>query len=67
MCAITVRIKKYESFIKKKRKKYEIVLPGKTKLDMIEVLISKVLIDSYISHDKLVLVSNVLREYNEMK
>ena len=67
MCAITVRIKKYESFIKKKRKKYEIVLPGKTKLDMIEVLISKVLIDSYISHDKLVLVSNVLTEYNEMK
>ena len=67
MCAITVRIKKYESFIKKKRKKYEIVLPGKTKLDMIEVLISKVLIDSYISHDRLVLVSNVLREYNEMK
>ena len=40
---------------------------GKTKLDTIEVLISKALIDSYISHDEFILVNNVLREFNEMK
>ena len=33
----------------------------------IEVLISKALIDSYISHDEFVSVNNVLREYNEIK
>ena len=32
-----------------------------------EVLISKALTDSYISHDKYVSVNNVFREYNEMK
>ena len=43
------------------------MLLGKTKLDTIEVLISKVLIDSCISHDEIVLVNNMFREYNEMK
>ena len=40
---------------------------GKTKLDIIEVLMSMALIDSYISHDEFVSINNVLREYNEMK
>ena len=40
---------------------------GKGKLSSIEVLISKALIDSYISHDEFVSVNNVLREYYEMK
>ena len=40
---------------------------GKDKLNAIEILISKVLIDSYLSHDEFVSVNNVLREYNEMK
>ena len=40
---------------------------GKSKSDTIEVLISKALIDSYISRDEFVSVNNVLREYNEMK
>ena len=40
---------------------------GKDKLNAIEVLISKALIDSYISHDEFVLVNNMLREYNETK
>ena len=31
------------------------------------MLTSKSLIDSYISHDELVSVNNVFREYNEMK
>ena len=32
-----------------------------------EVLISKALTDSYISHNEIVSVNNVLREYNEIK
>ena len=40
---------------------------AKTKLNSIEVLISKALINSYISHDELVLVNNVLKEYDDMK
>ena len=53
--AVTARIKMYKSIIKKKKKKHDKkVLLGKTKLDAIDVLISKVLIVSYISHDKFV-------------
>ena len=68
ICAIAAGIKKYKSIIKKKKKKHnEIVLLGKTKLDTIKVLISKSLIESYISHGKFVSVNNnVLREYNGM-
>ena len=40
---------------------------GKDKLNTIEVLISKALIDLYISHDEFVLINNVLRKYYEMK
>ena len=40
---------------------------GKAKLDTIKVLIYKVFIDSYISHDKFVSVDYVLQEYNEMR
>ena len=43
------------------------MLLGKGKLNTIEVLISKSLIESYIIHDEFVSVNNVLREYNEMK
>ena len=43
------------------------VLLGKDKLNTIDVLISKALIDSYITDDEFVLVNNVLREDNEMK
>ena len=39
------------------------MLLGKTKLDAIEVLISKALIDSCITHDEFVSVNNVLREF----
>ena len=45
----------------------KMVLLGKDKLDTIEVLFYKSLIDSYISHDEFESVNNVLREYNEMK
>ena len=40
---------------------------GRVKLNAMEVLISKDLIDSYITHDKFVSVNIVLREYNETK
>ena len=39
----------------------------KGKLNTIEVLISKALIDSFISHDEVFWVNNVLKEYYEMK
>ena len=54
--------------IKKKKKKHDrIVFLGKDKLNTIEVLISKSLIDLYISHEEFVSVNNVLREYNKIK
>ena len=66
--AIIAGIKKYKSIIKKKKKKHDkIGFLGKDKLNTIEVLISKALINSYISHDEFASVNNVLREYNEMK
>ena len=68
ICAIAAGIKKYKSIIKKKKKKHDkIVLLAKSKLNSIEVLISKALIDSIISHDEFVLINNVLKEYDEMK
>ena len=67
MCAIKAGIKKYKIIIKKKKMKYDkIVLLGKEKLNTIKFLISKSLINSYISHDEFVSINNVLREYNDM-
>ena len=40
---------------------------AKSKLKSIEILISKVLIDSNISHDQFVLINNMLKELYEMK
>ena len=60
--AVTAGIKKYKSAIKKKKKKHDkIVLLGKVKLNTIELLISKALIDSDISHDEFASVNNVLK------
>ena len=68
ICAITAGIKKYKSIIKKKKKKHDkIVLLAKSKLNRIEVLISKALIDLNISRDEFVLINNVLKEYNKIK
>ena len=66
--AITPGIKKYKSMIKKKKKKHDkVVLLAKTKLISIEILISKALIDSNVSHDELVSMYNALKEYDHMK
>ena len=57
---IIAGIKKYKSVINKKKKKNDkIVLLGKDELNTIKILISKTLIDLYISHDKFVSVNNV--------
>ena len=45
----------------------KIVFLAKSKLNEIEVLISKALLDSNISLVEFVLISNVLKEYQEMK
>ena len=67
ICAIIAGIKKYNSMLKKKKKYDKVVLLGKDKLNSMQVLISKALVDSYISNDEFVSINNVLREYNEMK
>ena len=68
MCAINAESKICNSIIKKKTKKLDkIVLLAKTKLNTIEVLISKAIIDSFTSHDEFLLLNNVLREYDDMK
>ena len=51
ICAITAEIKNYKLIINKK-KHDKIVLLGKVKLNTIKVLISKTLLESYISHDE---------------
>ena len=64
ICAITAWFKKYKSASKKKKKKYdEIVLLAKSKLNSIEVLISKALTDSNISHNVIVLINYVLKKF----
>ena len=40
---------------------------AKTKLNSTELLISKALIDLYISHDEFISINNVLKEYDEIK
>ena len=63
ICVITAGIKKYKSIIKKNKKKHDkIVLLAKSKLNSIEVLGSKTLIDSNISHSEFVLINNVLKK-----
>ena len=67
-CTITTEIKKDKSIIKKTKKEHDKrVSLTKSKLESIEVSISKALFDSDISPGKFVLINNVLKEYNEMK
>ena len=65
---ITAGINKYNSRNKKKRiKNDKIVLLAKSKLNSIEVLISKTLINSKISHDEFVLLNNALKKFYDIK
>ena len=43
------------------------MLLAKSKLNSIDVLLSKVLIDSNISRDEFVLINNVLKEFCDME
>ena len=52
---------------KKKKNHDKIVFVAKSKLYSIEVIISKALIDSVITHEQFLLINNVLKEYNELK
>ena len=61
-------VRNYKSITKKKKKKHDkIVLSVKFKLNIIQFLIYKVLIDSYISRDEFVLINNVLKEEDNKK
>ena len=64
---IAAETKKYKAIIKKKKKKNDKkVLVAKTKLSTTEVLISRALINSCITHDEFALV-NMLKEYDDKK
>ena len=58
----------YKSLIKNKKKKHNKILSlAKSKLNSVEILVSNALIDSNISHDELVLISNVPKEFDDIK
>ena len=62
ICVITAGIKKYKSIIKKEKKKHDkTVLFTKYKLNSVEVLTSKALIDEF------ALTNDVLKEFYHMK
>ena len=68
ICTIAAGIKKFKSTIKKKKYKHnKISFSEKSKLNSIEVLISKPLIDSNISHDEYVVTNNARKEYDNIK
>ena len=61
-------IKKVQVHNQEKNKKQDkMILVANSKLNSIEELISKALIDSKISHDEFVLINNVLKEYDDLK
>ena len=68
ICVMTAGIKKYKSIIKKMKKRLDkIISLAKSNLNSVEVLISKALIDSNISHNEFVLINNVPKEFVDMK
>ena len=66
ICAMITGIKIYKSIIKKK-KKSRMTQYYQGKLNIIEISISKSLINSHINDGEFVSVNNLLRECNEMK
>ena len=68
LCVTTAGIKTYKAIIKKRKNKHDkIVFLGKSKLDSVEILISKALIDSNISHNAFILINNALKEFDDIK
>ena len=66
ICLITPVIKNFKSIIEK-RKHDKTILLAKTKLNTLEILISKALINSNISHDELFSINNVPKKYDDLK
>ena len=67
-CVTTAGIKKYKLTNKKNKEKNDkVILLAKSKLNRIEVLISKALTDSNISRDEFILTNDVLKEFYEVK
>ena len=65
---ITGGIKTYKSITKKKKKKPDKILSlAKVKLNGAEVLMSKALTDSNIGYDQYVLITNIPKEFDDMK
>ena len=60
ICVIAAIVKKYKSIIKNR-------IVSKIYIKKIQVLISKDIIDSNISHDELVLINNVRKDYDHKK
>ena len=61
-------LKKYKSVIKKKLEKHDkILLLAKSKLNRVDVLIPKTLINSNICHDEFVLINNVPKEFDDVR
>ena len=68
ICAIIAWIKKYKSITKKKKKNHDKTLSlEKPKLNSIDGLISKALINSNISHDEFVFINNVPKKFEDIK
>ena len=68
ICVIISGIKKYKSIIKKRKKKHDKILSlAKSKLNSVQILISKALIDSNTTHNEFVFKDNVPKEFDDMK
>ena len=57
-------LKRMSQQLRKRKKWKTIVFLAKSKLNSIEVLISKALINSYLSDDEFVLINNVFKKYD---
>ena len=64
-CELTAAVKKYKSIIKKKQNRHDnmVFFLAKNKLNSIKAFITKALTDSYISHDKSILVNIMIRKF----
>ena len=68
ICVIISGIKKYKSIIKKRKKKHDKILSlAKSKLNSVQILISKALIDSNTTHNEFVFKNNVPKQFDDMK
>ena len=67
ICVATSRIKSISEWLRKEKKHDKIISLAKSTLNSVEVLISKVVINSNISHNEFVLINNVPKEFDDIK